>query len=205
MKTDKRSGTAAPNGPKTEPKRSSLGAEKDASKSGKKSLWPSLGKAMDRSHRDREQAWAAPKTRPQSEPFKTAKHGNGPKMHQKRSRVGAENGTSETRKQKAWQSFGKATDRSQRAREQAWAALKTRPQRTVHGKESVPFCGRRCMKRSASEAALAQRLGQGFGTCLMSGKGLWHTLDFWQWQAVGNAWQWRVLLRRQLGTGSADT
>ena len=91
-----------------------------------------FGKATGLGHRTRRKAWAAPKTRPQSEPVKTGKRsgtacGNGPKTNQKRSRVGAENVTSETRKKKSWQSFGKATDRSHRTREQAWAAPKTRP------------------------------------------------------------------------------
>ena len=91
------------------------------------------GKATNLGHRTREQAWEPPQTRPESEPFKSGKRsgmarGNGPKTDQKRSRLGAENGASESGKERPWQSFGKATRRSHRTRREAWASAKTRPQ-----------------------------------------------------------------------------
>ena len=85
-----------------------------------------FGKATQRSHRTRRKAWASTKTRPQRGPFNTGKHSgraapNGSKTDPKRSRLGAENGASESGKKKHWESFGNATDQGQRARGQARA------------------------------------------------------------------------------------
>ena len=146
-----------------------------------------FGKATHRSHRTRRKAWASTKTRPRSQGFKWEKRGgtaapNGPKREL---RLWAENGASESGKKKPlpeiWQGLTGPEDRLGKGPRRG---PKANPYKQG---TRAPFRGRRCVKRSASEAtapkharpALAQRLGQGFGTCLMSGNGK-------LWQMLGN-------------------
>ena len=129
FKTGKRSGTARPNGPKTDRKRSRLGAKNDASESSRKKplaelsrtkawtgLWAGLGCTGLGTKNEAPHpglgcglGWAvlgwAPKTRPQSHPLKTGKRSgtaapNRPKTDQKRSVRAAENDASESGRKK---------------------------------------------------------------------------------------------------------